>query len=356
MLRRIPYTLLICLVFCVSIFTSQTTWAAGPDESLELLLKPNQGPPVAAPAVGGTKTRRATKVTTIPTTVNCLPPAPAGISKVKASVSGPVQGPIGPISPILPAPKMGQWEMSIQFIFANTRGSIAWPRYSPLFLGILGWENNADFNGDLKLPSYKVWPQFTASYHFRPNWAVRYTVLGNELQGGGWIDTYFLFGNPYNPFILFGQMANTKWIHTYQRVGLVYDAIRTCSAKVSVFADWVHTDERIEANCSFCGPFFNSVWSNSINAAIAGLEFQRAIKTAWNGGTLSWDCKGGGIFLDDTEGWDVEVGARYSIPLNCGRAGYVKGGYRLVQLKKTQYDFLFKSNIEGGFIEGGFIF
>jgi hypothetical protein len=89
---------------------------------------------------------------------------------------------------------------------------------------------------------------------------------------------------------------------------------------------------------------------------MAGMEFQRCFKTAPNGGTLSWDCKAGGIFLDDTVGGDVEAGARYSIPLNCGRSGYVKGGYRFVDLKKTQYDFVFKNTLSGGFIEGGFIF
>jgi len=350
MLRRIPFTLLVCLVFCLPFFLPESPLAAGPDESLDILLRPNQAPPMAAPAVTGPRGSRTPRVAIVP-------PPLAGITKVKAQMCGPIGGdPLGqPIFPYLPAPKMRQWEMSIQLIFANMRGSIAWPRYTPWF-GWWGTENNADFNGDLKLPSYSVWPQFTASYHFRPNWAVRYMILGNQLSGGGWIDTWFLFGNAWNSGWWYGQQANTKFTHTYQRVGLVYDAIRTCNAKVSVFADWVHTDERIEMNCSWCGPWFNSIWSNSINSMIAGLEFQRAIRTAPNGGTLSWDCKAGGIFLDNTEGWDVEAGARYSIPLNCGRSGYVKGGYRLVDLKKAQYDFLFKNTIQGGFVEGGLIF
>ena len=42
--------------------------------------------------------------------------------------------------------------------------------------------------------------------------------------------------------------------------------------------------------------------------------------------------------------------------MNCGRSGYVKAGYRLVELKKGQNDFLLADAVEGGFMEFGFIF
>jgi hypothetical protein len=87
-----------------------------------------------------------------------------------------------------------------------------------------------------------------------------------------------------------------------------------------------------------------------------GLELQRCIKTAANGGTFSFDHKAGVIFLDDVEGWDVQAGARYSIPLNYGRWGYMKGGYRYVEIKKSQSDYAFKHALEGGYMEFGFIF
>ena len=45
-----------------------------------------------------------------------------------------------------------------------------------------------------------------------------------------------------------------------------------------------------------------------------------------------------------------------AIPLNAGRSGYVKAGYRLVELKKSQNDFLLKDALEGGYMEFGFIF
>jgi len=297
----------------------------------------------------------------------CLPPIPQGIFKVKPGkfVSGtsamqPAAFALQPMDPplILPAPNMRQWEMSFQVFFANMNGYIGWPRFSNW-----GWwgtwggtENRTDLNGDLQLPIYAAWPQFTARYYFRPNWAVRYSVLWNQLNGGGMPNNYIVFGPNWGSGFWWGQNIQSQLEHAYHRVGLVYDALRTCNSKVGVYADWVHTDTKISMGCNNCGWNNTRTWSNSVNAAIAGLEFQRAFKMARNGAVLSWDCKAGGIFLDDTVGGDLETGARYSIPLNCGRSGFVKGGYRFVELKKTQYDFVFKNTLSGGFIEGGLIF
>ncbi|MBM3301219.1 MAG: hypothetical protein FJY85_14850, partial [Deltaproteobacteria bacterium] len=120
-------------------------------------------------------------------------------------------------------------------------------------------------------------------------------------------------------------------------------------------AGWVHVDDKITLGCWACWNWAN-VFTKSIDAMITGLEFQRCLKTAANGGTFSFDHKANVIFLDDVEGYDLEAAARYSVPLNCGRWGYVKGGYRFVQLKKSQSDLLLSTTLEGGFVEGGFIF
>jgi hypothetical protein len=42
--------------------------------------------------------------------------------------------------------------------------------------------------------------------------------------------------------------------------------------------------------------------------------------------------------------------------MNSGRSGYVKAGYRLVELKKAQNDYLLNNALEGGYMEFGFIF
>jgi len=205
------------------------------------------------------------------------------------------------------------------------------------------------------LPKHPIIATGSLSYHFRPNWAVRYTVIGSEVTGNGQPTDYFWFGNVYiywNPY----QSLNSKWRFAYHRVGLVYDAVKSCTAKISVFADWLHTDDRIDVNCYYCGNQSVS-FSKSGDSMVAGMEIERCVKTLPNGGTFTCGAKAGGIFLDDTEGVDLEAAAKYSIPMgNFNRWGYVKGGYRLVNLKKGQTDYLFNRTLQGGFVEMGFIF
>jgi hypothetical protein len=85
-------------------------------------------------------------------------------------------------------------------------------------------------------------------------------------------------------------------------------------------------------------------------------QVQNCLKTAPNGGALSLDCKAGFIFYDDSEGWDVHTALKFAIPLGCGRWGYMKGGYRYINIKKSQTDLLFAHSMEGGFAEAGFVF
>ncbi len=316
MLRRTPVTPLVCLFFLLSIFLINYAQAAGPDDSLEILLKPNQTGTSLAPVTQKTRSAQAYSARRSYGQVAALPYVypPTGITKVRpAAVCAPDQ--YG-MSCVLPKPLVGQWEIGVQAIFARTTGYIGWPRYS-IYYGYAGWNTEADLTDDLQLPKYQTWVQLQASYRFRPNWGVRYTVLGSELNGGGWLQESFIFGSNWTTagFYTYGQSIQSKWQHTYQRIGLVYDALRSCSSSVTVFADWLHTDDKIQVGCTYCGPNAISIFSNSINSAIAGLEFQKCLRTAANGGTLSCDLKAGGVFLDSVEGWDVQAAARYSIPL-----------------------------------------
>jgi hypothetical protein len=353
MLRRIPSTPLVCLFILLSTFFFTAVWAAGPDESLEILLKPNQA--------GGTPVPASQKVAARPAKIKdgssqgritFMPPG--GITKVKPEcVPYPMAG--APMC-ILPTTRQGQWEISGQVLFARAKGSIQWPRLDETgwWGGFWGYARDVDLNDDLQLPAHKEFLEFSVKYQFRPNWAIRYSILGNELTGSGWPgwNSPFVFGwQLYST----GQPIGAKWQHTYQRATLVYDAVKTCRSTLSVFGGWVHTDDKIDVNCSYCG-WWQQTFSKSIDGAIAGVELQRCLRTAANGATLSLDCKAGGIFLDDSEGYDVQAGARYSIPMNTGRWGYAKGGYRVVSLKKTQREWLFENQLEGGFLELGFIF
>lgn len=354
MLRRIPSTPLVCIAISVAILCLNTSWAADPDKSLEILLKPNQPTTVQTPTVHKAVRRYARPATAAYPYAYVFPPPPRGITKVKRALAA--CG--GPLPCIMPRPKMRQWEMSAQAFFARTRGTIAWPRYSQFFNAWQGWDNEADLNDALKLPAHDVLPDLSAKYQFRPNWGVRYQVLFDEISGGGYADQQFVFGPWWGSgggWIVFGQQIQTKWQHAYHRVTLEYDAVQTCQSLVTVSAGWMHADDKIDLNCVACG-LWTTTFSKSMDSMIAGLQFQRCLRTAPNGGTFSLDNRASIIFFDNVEGYDIQAGGRFSVPLNCGRWGYVRGGYRFVQLKKSQEDLLFSNTLEGGFLEGGLIF
>ncbi len=352
MLRRIPFTPLVCLVVFVSTVLASGAWAADPNESLEILLKPNKAGNSPSPTIHKATARTRTAVNR--GVYRAYPYAslpPGAITKCKPIF----KSPCGPLGCILPHPRERQWELSAQAFFARTKGVVQWPRYSPYYLGYQGWENWADLNDDLKLPEHDVLLDLSARYQFKPHWGVRYEVLFDELNGGGWPWRQFLFGNQYSGFVTWGQQVQSQWLHAFHRLTLVYDAVRTPQTVISVAGGWAHADDKISLYCQTCG-YYTRTFSKSLDSAIVELEFQRCLRTAPNGGTFSWDHKAAFIFMDDVEGYDIEAAGRYSIPVNCGRWGFVKGGYRFVQLKKTQTDYALTTTFEGGFVEGGFIF
>ncbi len=75
-----------------------------------------------------------------------------------------------------------------------------------------------------------------------------------------------------------------------------------------------------------------------------------------NGATLSCDTKVGLGFLDGTFGLDVQTGLQFSVPMNSGRWGYAKGGYRLINFTEDRNDLRLDALFEGGFAELGMIF
>ncbi len=357
MLRRIPATLSVCLVIMMSSVFLAQAWAETPEESLDIIMNPPKG--TGAPK---SETYRAKPRYEVKSARSVLPdpvlyPRRAGrITKVKPPR---YYAPLCYRPPcFLPTPGPKQWEMSAQVLFARTRGTVAWPRHNQYYGYNYGYDNEVDFNDILGLPAHEVLLQFTARYQFRRNWALRYSILGDEMTGG--IDQYASNQNYQN--LWFGNLQlntyqglQSKWTHQYHRLGLVYDPIRNCSMRLSLFADWVHTDDKIGVNCHYCG-YETSTFSISGDSAMVGFESQRCIKTGFNGATLSFDCKAGFIFLDDTEGWDAELGLKYTVPLGCGRWGFAKGGYRFIEMKRAESRFIFEHAIEGGFIELGFIF
>jgi hypothetical protein len=71
---------------------------------------------------------------------------------------------------------------------------------------------------------------------------------------------------------------------------------------------------------------------------------------------LSCDNRIGLAFLDGTFGYDLQAGFRFSVPMNCGRWGFARGGYRLIQFQEDRDDLRMDHTLEGWFGELGLIF
>lgn len=331
-------------------------WSAPSADSQAKIVNTSQGAGPAAPRdLKPNKPIIKVKPAAIPTCV--YPFARPAIMKVKPELACAFPGGAQWVDCIVPGPEVGQWDVSAGVLFARLRGKVAWPRYP--WWGWGGWwgaQDDTDFTDGIQLPAHLVVPTWSVTYQFRPTWAVRYSGLAFEANGGGQPSGFVRFG-PQQQFGFgfgFNQNIQSKYQHAYHRVGLLYSALRTGRSTVKVFADWVHAEDKMAVGCPSC--LTGSVLSKGTDAAITGIEIQKCLKTTSNGATFSWDCKAGAIFLDDVEGYDIQGGAQYTIPLNSGRSGYLKGGYRVVELKKTQNDYLLKNSVDGGFMEFGFIF
>ncbi len=359
--------LVLCLAIFVVALAAGYAGARTPEESVDMLLKPTVAGGAATEDSAGVKVRQKATPGTGYAHAKPVFHLPQGeyhrpIIKVKPPTTC---APMAMAMPMaygwqgcfLQTPRQGQWDLGFQAFFARIKGCVQWPLYNGQYYGYYGSQQNVDFNDDLVLPAHQVIPQFTARYQFRCHWGIRYSILGAQFNGGGYPNDYFYLGSYYSGYNQFNpsQSISTIWQHRYQRLGLVYDPIKTQSAAVSLFADWVHLDDTLQVSNGYC---YGNCFNNSLTGdpAMVGVEVQRCSSTTANGATVSCEGKAGFLFLDDSTGWDVQAGCRYAIPMGCGRTGFVKGGYRNVTINKGNTQYVFNHSLEGGFMEFGFIF
>jgi hypothetical protein len=365
MLRRIPATLLVCIAIFVAAFAVGTAGARTPEESVDILLKPNLAAGRASEDGAGVRTRQRAQPKTSYAPVRPIFQFPQGLHRPIIKVRPEIA--CAPVTCtgygcFLPKPAKGQWELGFQTFFARVKGTLQSPRAdNSWYYGYYyNYYTPPDFTDQLNLPANRVLLQFTARYQFRPTWAIRYSIMGDNISGSGYPQSDFILANNWGyaygvTVFSASQTITSKWQHRYQRLGLVYDPIKTPSAVVSVFADWVHTDDSLQISSPYCTyNCFNK--SQTGDPAMVGLEVQRCTSTAANGATLSCEGKAGLMFLDDSSGWDVQAGCRYSLPMGYNRWGYIKGGYRNVTINKGTAQYVFNHSFEGGFMEFGFIF
>jgi len=265
------------------------------------------------------------------------------VVKCKAPVSAPADLCGQPFQPpcILPRRGCRQFELSVQAFFARVKGRVHFPS---VWFGIS--HPDVDFNDGVGFPSWKTLLEYSAWCQFRPNWAVYYSRMPIHIESH--------YVNPRLP----GTVFNSKWDFIYQRLGLLYTPIRTCSGNISIFGGWVFNDSRLQlANANHCAINSTCTLDRTRHMAQTGIELQKCIRTLCNGGTLTCDSRVGMSYLDGTVVLDVQASLRYSVPMNCGRWGYARGGFRYLNFREDRNDLSVDSvTFEGGFVEAGLVF
>ena len=254
----------------------------------------------------------------------------------------------GPATCILPFERPKGWSLTAEAVYARTKGKLRFWQGS--YYVTTSYED-VDMNSDLSVPDHNVVGSYAIRYRFSPHWSVRYAIMPISVESGGTANRSFTFGTLN--LISTGQSTRVKWERYYHRVGLVYDPIRTLTSRVSVFGEFAKVDDKIQFSQSGSGSTMNT----DMNMAMAGVEMERCLKTTASCSTFSLECKAGVAFGDDGVGSDLSTGLKFSIPLNNGRWGFVKGGYRYVTYKKKYSDAkLIDTCLEGGFVQMGLVF
>lgn len=293
-----------------------------------------------------TREKKISKVKPYKGIMKCKPPQDYGHAFARYEI---------PPQCVLPIPRPKGWELDAQLVFARNKGKVRFLRGTYGAYGWYGWwggyGDDIDLNDDLKVPDHGVVPEFTAAYRFRPGWSLRYSIMPMVMERSGNPNRQFVFGNHlFNT----GQTVKTKWERTIQQVGLVYEPVRTYRSRVGVYGGYLRLDDMLSViDVSCCGERMDT----DLNMAVAGLEFEKCLKTGRLCNTLSFQCKADVAFGDDAIGSNISTALKYSIPLNNGRWGYVKGGYRFATYKKKYSDArLMDTAMEGAVVQMGLVF
>jgi hypothetical protein len=209
-----------------------------------------------------------------------------------------------------------------------------------------------DFDEHLQLPKsgQTMW-SVMAHYQFQPRWGIRYSFTPLVLEGSGTPSTSFNFlGQTFNA----GTPIHSKWERYEHRAGLVFDLSHTTNSVASLFAEWLYIQDKLSVGSTGAG-VVASTWDSDKNLAVMGCEFSKCLKN-YRGSTLALNTRGGIAFLQNHIGYEAEAALSYIIPVKRGRFGYIKSGYHYAMLKREKDVNLFRTTMDGAFLEVGFLF
>ena len=195
--------------------------------------------------------------------------------------------------------------------------------------------------------------EYSAYYQINWNWAIYYSIMPISLSGTTIANRSFYLGNWS---VAPGNQIHTEWNFIYQRLGL-------CTPLLTLVTPLYQSTQLgyiIPSNLRFLVPFaligppvdLTETDKCLCRVSISENAFGHFVTV----GTLSCDTKVSIGYLDNTLALDIQPGMRFSVPLNCGRWGFIKGGYRWLNFDENRNDLKMNVYLEGGFAEAGLIF
>lgn len=248
----------------------------------------------------------------------------------------------------LPTPAPRQFEAGARVWFGRVQGQAS--RGGALLFGESPSVVDFDDNLGISKSGSAMW-MIKARYQVAPRWSLNYSFSPFLTEGtNAGAQTFTFMGTTFAA----GTTVRSKWDRYEHRAGLAFDVTHSACSVTSIYADWMYVQDKLTIRQAL-GGLQNMVWDDDKSLAVVGIELSKCLKN-FRGSTLAINGKGGIAFLGDNNGYELEAGLSYIIPIKQGRFGYLKGGYRYAQLTKDKDHELFKTRTDGAFVEAGFIF
>lgn len=248
----------------------------------------------------------------------------------------------------LPTTALRQFEAGPRVWFARVQGQVSKGGR------ITGFEPRSviDFDDDLRIPkSGNLMWSVDAHYQFLPRWGIRYSFSPFTTDASSYpAETFTFLGQTF----IAGTPVRSRWDRTEHRAGLSFDVVHTPNSVTRAYADWLYIQDKLSLRQAL-GATPALTWDSDKNLAVVGVELNKCLRN-FQGSTLALNCKAGVAFLDDHNGYELEAGLSYIVPIRAGRFGFLKGGYRYAHLNKDKDYELFKTTMDGAFVQAGFIF
>jgi hypothetical protein len=248
--------------------------------------------------------------------------------------------------PYLPRIGCKQFQIDAKLWYATLNGStVIW---GPNFFGGAGTE--LDLNKDLGLSKHQYIAEYEARCQFRQNWGLRFNFMPLAFKDNFVPTIDFFFGNAFFPAFV---PIVSRWHRNIYKWDLVYDWYNQKHAVSSIFAGYSLYDDKLEVS----DVFQSRNRSRGFGLAYAGGSIDRVIRNlGCNGAAASAHCKASVQFLEGFFGWDAVATGRISVPMDCGRFGYIEAGWRWIVLERFYPTDADKTSLDGLTGSVGFVF